>query len=235
MSLQTVLNSKEKFITDLLDTFNGQWDKMSPQLHKSLTALFRSGEFSTDAIQLIFQENGFDDLAGEVAKNYNKMFKMSRQMSSELGQKFILTKDNVALFDEMNNLNLETLLNTKAQIATDLKRFAIEARLEGRSVPEIRKGMTGLFEKMGRNLNAEINTGIRSYEAAIDLTSQLNGGITRFKYVGPYDGKTRDRCSATLGDPKQAEGWTLSEVEESETPFIERGGFNCRHRWVAFV
>lgn len=233
MSLNTILNNKEKIIDDLLDVFNTQWEKMVPDLQKSLISLFKQGEYSANAIQVIFQEFGFDDLAGNTAAVYNKMFKLSEEVSKELGYKFILTEDNRALFAEMNNLNVETLLNTRAQIATDLKRFAIEARLEGRSVANIRRGLEMTFDNMGRRLNTEIITGIRSYESAIDLTSMLNGGITRFKYVGPLDGKTRDICTSTLTDPRNDEGFTLAEVESSQTPFIERGGWNCRHRWIA--
>jgi len=235
MSLQSILKSKEKFIGDLLDTFNGQWEKMSPVLQKSLTTLFRSGEFSTDAIQLIFQEAGFNDLVGEVAANYNQMFKYSRQMSQELGYKFLLTEKNIKLFDAANKLNLEDLLNVRSSIATDLKRFYIEASLEERTVKGIRQGFDGLFKKMGRNLGAEISTGIRSYESAIDLKSMEAGGIEKFVYVGPFDGKTRDSCSATLSNPLQQTGWTAAQVEASETPFIQRGGFNCRHRWLAYA
>ena len=30
-------------------------------------------------------------------------------------------------------------------------------------------------------------------------------------------------------------GWTMEEVSASETPFIQCGGYNCRHEWLPFV
>ena len=224
MSLNSIISSKDKFIANLLVNFDKQWDIMAPKLKRDLVKLFNTGEFSEQAIQIVFQANGFDDMAGVVSGKYNQMFKFSRDVSKELGYNFILTPDNRKLFQQMNDLNLETLLNTKAQIATDMKRFAIESQLENRTVAGMRSGLDRIFTDMGRRLNTEIHTGIRSYESAIDLTSMRNGGITLFRYIGPVDGKTRPVCVSTSSDKRQETGWTMEEVENSETPFIQRGG-----------
>lgn len=235
MSLAQILKNKDAYTQSLLKNFNTIWDGMAPSLQREVTALFRSNNYSITAIENVFTELGFDDLSGEVAIKINKMMQFSADMSKELGYSFMLGRDNIQVFDELSQLNVETLLNTKRQIANDLKRFALRAELEGLKFKDIAAGLKDTFDEMGRRLNTEIYTGIRTFESALDKVSMINGGIEKFKYVGPVDSKNRDACQATLQDKRQETGWTAEEVENSNTPFIERGGWNCRHRWVAYV
>lgn len=235
MSLNQILKNKDAYTQNLLNNFNKIWDSMAPNIQKGVVSLFRSNNYSVSAIENVFSELGFDDLTGEVAIRINKMMKLSSDMSKELGYSFMLGRDNVELFDELSQLNVETLLNTKKQIAHDLKRFALQAELEGLKFKDIAAGLKNTFDEMGRRLNTEIYTGIRTFESSLDKISMINGGIKKFKYMGPVDSKNRDACQATLQDSRQETGWTAEEVENSNTPFIERGGWNCRHRWVAFV
>ena len=235
MSLKSIIASKEKFIQDTIDTFQSQWELLKPNVQKGLIRLFKSGEYSIEAIETIFNNNGFTDLATETARQFNKAFKYSEQISRELGYKFVLTEENAVLFEQMNQLTLDTLVGTGRANAIDLKRFAIESQIEERTTGQIMKGFETIFENSGRRLITEVNTGIRSYNASIGLESMKNADVELFYYFGPYDGHNRDSCKDTLGDPRQSTGWTSADVQSSGTPFIDRGGWNCRHEWVAFT
>ena len=236
MSLQSNLQRREVFIGKLLKEFDTHWDKLAVPMQKQLNALFMSDkDITVNAINKIFQNNGYSDVVKGVSSQFPKMMTFSRDMADEIGYKFLLTSENIKNFDTINNLNIETMLGNSSHTAVDLKRFAMQARLEGQSLANMRAGLIERFETMGRRLNTEIYTGVRMYESAIDLAAMKNAGIELYEYVGPLDGKTRGACLDTLHSNRQATGWTMAQIEESLTPFIQRGGWNCRHRWMAFV
>jgi len=235
MSLKSILASKDKFSQNLVDNFNSQWVKMTPEIRKGLVSIFRAGDYSTESIQAVFQQAGFNNLTDAVAGQYSKMLSFSEQLSKEMGYKFILTNENIALFDQVNTMNFERLINGGISVASDLQRFAIQSQIEGRKFNQIAAGLNDIFETAGRRLNTEIYTGIRNFESSIDKVSQQNAGIEKFVYSGPVDAINRDACRGTLSDNRQSTGWTMEEIENSDTPFVDRGGWNCRHRWLPFI
>jgi hypothetical protein len=59
----------------------------------------------------------------------------------------------------------------------------------------------------------------------------FEGEDIRWTYVGPIDDRTRDICMDTVSNEPD-KGYTEAEVLASNTPFGDRGGFNCRHSWM---
>ena len=57
----------------------------------------------------------------------------------------------------------------------------------------------------------------------------------KFVYIGPNDGVTRDACQEAL--KLFSKPSTRSEIDSAGIPefdgFVNRGGFNCRHRFIA--
>jgi len=235
MSLQTIINNKERFITSTLSKFDKAWNRISVDVQKELVNIFKRSDFDEAFIESVFTKNGYDELMDLTASQFAKTVTFSREISKEVGYNFLLTPENKQLFTQLNDMNFETLINTKKQIASDLRRFAIESQIAQKSRKDIKKGFEQVFENMGRRLNTEVNTGIRMSDEAINKFSYDNAGITKFQYVGPVDRKTRGICLDTLSSKLNSVGFTAAQVEASKTPFITRGGFNCRHTWVPFV
>jgi len=235
LSLQSIINSKEKFITSTLSKFDKAWDGTSFEVQKELINIFKRRDFDEAFIEQVFIKNGYDDLMELTASQFAKTVTFSRDISKEVGYNFLLTPENKQLFGQLNDMNFESLLNTKKQIANDLRRFAIESQLAQQSRAIIKRGFTDIFDNMGRRLNTEVNQGIRMSDEAINKFSYDNAGIELFQYIGPADGKTRGICLDTLSSQQNVKGFTTAQVEDSATPFIVRGGWNCRHSWVPFT
>lgn len=237
MSLKQILKNKEAYINGVVDDFDKVWGKISPQMQRAVKSIFKA-DLSADewklGIEAIFENNGYNAAVEGFVSKYSEMARFSKEMADEIGYKFLLTEENIRTFDKLQAIQLDRLTD-KANYVNDMRRFAIESELQGDSIRRISSGLETIFDNMGRRLNTEIYTGIRTFEAGLDKSSMENAGVERFVYAGPVDNKNRDVCTATLSDPRQSTGWTMKDIEESDTPFITRGNFNCRHRWLPFV
>jgi hypothetical protein len=127
------------------------------------------------------------------------------------------------------------LVGIKDAYRQDIIKFGIRGQVEGLSLKEMTAGLEKMFAEMGRRLNTEAFTGLGLSDALIKKDLFDKAGIEKYYYDGPSDGKTRTSCQSTLSNSKQAEGWSMEEIGASETPFIERGGYNCRHEWLPFI
>ena len=82
----------------------------------------------------------------------------------------------------------------------------------------------------GSQIEAVIATAIANYSRAVTYgIMQEEPDDTRYVYMGPLDGKTRQEC-LTYGS---SEPLTLQEIEEARwgSSLLEGGGHNCRHKW----
>ncbi len=200
---------------------------------KKVMHFFRTGTI-TDNFQLDLFDN-YDALVSEYISRYKEVVKFTGDMATELGYKFALTDEAVRTFDAIQQLDFQKLLDMKGNYSTELRRFALRSQLEGRSAVAAGEGFDKMFLDMGRRLNTEIHTGIANADAFLKKDFYTQAGIEKYVYLGPADDKTRDECQNTLGSDKQNTGWTMADIESSQTPFIQRGGWNCRHEWVAFT
>ena len=75
-----------------------------------------------------------------------------------------------------------------------------------------------------------VNTSLNSYSRQV--TNQMMSiapKTTKYVYIGPVDGRTRDECL----DMASAGALTLDQIltQFGEAVLIDGGGFNCRHKW----
>ncbi|MGB1978231.1 MAG: hypothetical protein ACPHNW_11450 [Pseudoalteromonas tetraodonis] len=101
------------------------------------------------------------------------------------------------------------------------------------SVQQVQKAVGG---DMARYASQQVHDSLTQFDAAINAKIGLDSGATRWQYRGSKDGATRDHCEKHVNKT-----YTLDEMYEiwqgewagksGSDPFINRGGFNCRHRW----
>ena len=233
MSLKSIIQKKDAHFQAMLNKFDTEFRKLSADAQKMIVALFRNGDYSAESLAQAMA--GYDDLINEWAVRNQEAIKYTKMMADELGMSFVITKEAVKNFDTIQSINAENLSKNITSYIADMRKFGVSYKLEGKGLSEITKGLESKFEELGRRLNTEAYTGIRMADASVKQDFFKKAGITKYYYDGPNDSKTRDVCANTLSDPRQADGWTLKEVNTSDTPFIERGGFNCRHEWLPFV
>ena len=233
MSLKTIIEAKDRQFQSMLNKFDKEFTSLTVDAQKQIMSLFRRGDFTMESMSAITQE--YDGLIQEWTIRNQEAIKYTKQMADEMGVKFAITKETVKNFDLIQDINTEALSNNMKSFITDMRKFGMSARLEGKNIGEITIGLEDKFAALGRRLNTEAYTGIRQADAIVKKDFFENAGIELYVYDGPGDNKTRDDCLNTLQDPRQSTGWTIEEINSSNTPFIERGGYNCRHEWMPFV
>lgn len=236
MNLKQILQNQNKHIDKLLLTFDKSFNSLSYDVRKEILYLFRTSDLDLSVIiNQAFESSKYFNEISNFAKHNVEMIQYTKQIANELGYKFALTQGNIELYEQFQNTIFTKLSKNIELYQAEMNGFMIRSQLEGKSINQISSGLGEVFGGMGRRLNTEINTSISISDSMIKKDFYKQAGIDKFVYAGPDDDKTRDTCSSTLNDPRQEMGWTLEEVNNSETPFVERGGFNCRHQWMAFV
>lgn len=235
MSIQSILKQKNYKIDQLVKSFNYEYSVLYPQVFKELQSLFKAGVYNENIIADVFINHGFQELYTEFADEFSSMIKFSKQVSAELGIGFKLTPENYNLLDEVAVQFENNISASMKKYANDLSRIGIQSKF-GMSYQQIVQDLKSSIDDSFRRFETEAYTGITQFDSVMNMQLFDNAGIEKFVYVGPYgDGKNRDACLSTLGDPKQDTGWTRAEIDSSETPFVQRGGYNCRHEWLPWV
>lgn len=237
MSLKSIIQSKDQQIQTIISNFEKEFNAMSEVLQKQLTLLFQRGIYDKETIVNLFSANGYDDIIDSVGNSYFEAIKYTKQIADEIGYKFVLTNDAIERFDLLQEISIDKMLDMKNNYANDMRSFAIQYELEGKRFRELefKNFLNDSFATMSRRLATEAYTGIAIADRALKNDFFSGAGIELYYYDGPNDNVTRDSCRTTLSDSRQSTGWTIQEINASLTPFIECGGWNCRHEWLPFI
>jgi len=133
------------------------------------------------------------------------------------------------------------LANANAYPA-QLKAAAIRALLGG-AVPSGKDGVPGrgagaaairkaLEEALpARQARTLADTALQTFSRAVEREmAEQDPADARYVYIGPVDDRTRPACIEMAA----AGPLTLAEIDERfPGAFVDGGGFNCRHKWVA--
>ena len=233
MSLRKIIQKKDNELQKLLNRFDKEFTSLSFEAKKEIMRLFRSGKFDTESVASAFGKHA--DLINDIINRYPAVVSFSKEMASELGVKFVITKETVKRFDLIQSINEQSLKNNVVSHITELSRIGLLSDLEGLTMGQVAERIAGAFDALGARLNTEIYTGMSMADSVVKRDFFQQAGIEKYYYDGPNDDKTRAVCQHTLDDPRQAAGWTMDEINSSDTPFIERGGWNCRHEWLPFI
>ena len=89
---------------------------------------------------------------------------------------------------------------------------------------------------LARYATQALHDGLMDFDASINTNMAFSAGAKKFIYIGPDDRITRDHCDKHVGKT-----YTLEQIEKEwsgewagkreGSPFVVRGGYNCRHRW----
>lgn len=99
-------------------------------------------------------------------------------------------------------------------------------------------------DRLGNNLRRYATTyatdSINQFSASLTINLANEVGVERFRYRGNVIRDTRDFCKKHINKEYTREEidriWSGSWAGKSPgDPFIVRGGYNCRHRWIPIV
>ncbi len=242
MSIQSIVDAKNNHIDKLVAEFEKEFSRLVKGMRGELGALFKSGDFTHANIEAIFKNRGFDQLSIEFVDKYDELFKYGNQLSAELGHPALsklLTEKSLGLLEKAKIATISEFSNSRSAIINSMYRAGFEAEVQGASFKSIVADLTKSIDDVGRRVGTEAFTGISIFDQTVRAEQLNNAGIDRYIYMGPYDGKNRTACRDVLSHSKQQTGWTMADIQSIANgfgvSFIGRGGYNCRHEWMAFV
>ena len=235
MSIETVLNEKNKLLDTMLAEFSREFETMTRGVRASIAALVRHGIPTRESIIQVFDDAGYTDMVQVFVDKYDALIKQSVALGKEVGIPFVLTDRSLDLLGMIKEVEIGKMLSARESIVNTIIDIGLRREIEGASLRNIIADIESNIEELGRRIGAEAHTGASIFDRTIKSEQFKEAGIEKFVYVGPRDDKTRDSCLSVLGDSRQQVGWTRDEIDASEVSFIGGGGYNCRHEWLPFV
>ncbi len=229
------MDDKTKFFDDLLSEYELEFEKFSTDLKRMLSKFIQTGPHTKAEVATWFAGTGMDRVANEFVSKYDSVIEYTRKVSEASGIPLTLPDRSLAVLSLYKDNQVQNILGASESIMKSVSdasfRYGIgEARL-GTVINEL----GAVIEDSGRRIVTEAVTGASMYDRTIKFQQFTHADIELYFYDGPVDSKNRDECSATLSDGRQNTGWTMAEIQGSQTPFITCGGYNCRHEWLPLV
>jgi hypothetical protein len=89
---------------------------------------------------------------------------------------------------------------------------------------------------MAKHASQMVHDSLNQFNASVHVGIGKQAGATKWKYVGSADSANRSHCAKHVGkvytEEEIADKWSGTWAgKASGSPFVVRGGFNCRHHW----
>ena len=135
-----------------------------------------------------------------------------------------------------------------SQTMDKLQETFIDHVINGKSKDElinnIRGIVSGSVDRAGRSFASHAKTlaqdSLMNYYSVANIGVAKDAGVDKFKYYGSVITTTRPWCSGHVGKT-----YTLKQIQAFDgqgwagkkpgSTMINRGGYNCRHRWVGII
>jgi hypothetical protein len=217
----------------------------------------RSGRLTSDAINLrraismrtaVAREFGVYYDAAETVTDYRPVLKDVGKVLKDAGISKAITKGDVSLitafsddaFSEMSGVGQQYA----AQISERIYTGVVTGDLLEDMTQDISQMLVGGTDKAGRPMASHSKTIATTRYMEVDSVilrkKSDEAGITKFKYAGSLIKDSRKWCVDHVNKT-----YTLEEIDNWESqkwqgkksgdPFVVRGGWNCRHRWLPVV
>ena len=118
-----------------------------------------------------------------------------------------------------------------ANASESLRGYLVQSVLGGKTRAEIKAGLALIPEIKTANVNTIVDTMLRNFGRSVNaVMSEALPQTQKYYYLGALDEKTRDECLNMI----MAGELTRDEIDvQFPDAFLNGGGFNCRHSWVA--
>jgi hypothetical protein len=217
----------------------------------------KNGRLRSDAISLrqaiqtrreIAREFGKYNIAVSSTVNYTPVLADVSNILGEAGLSKAISKADKDVIKILSQDGLSSMTALSDTYATQVASKVYSEVLSGGTVSDltldIRQLLIGETDRAGRPMvnhaKTIANTGYHEADAIIMEQKTEELGIEKFKYTGSLIKDSRDWCVA-----HKDQILTMAEIQEwddqkwqgkkSGNPFITRGGWNCRHRWIPVV
>lgn len=231
MATQDQIDQHDQLMRSLVDEFGAGLDPLFTEFFDNLAAI---QDPTREQIQREFER--FRAYVRENLQQLQSVVSSSVEMNATaLGE--TITPNQQAniqrLASEVEASVNATLDETQNSVISSLVMGAVAGAATAAVIGELRTAS----ESRKRTITNSFNNSLRNFDGAV--TRVRAPQEQRYRYVGGVIEESRDFC-------RNLDGVVLSESEirdiwNSETwqgkepgdPFVVRGGYNCRHMWVA--
>lgn len=229
------MSDKTIFFDDLLSQYELEFEKFSTELKRLLSKFIQSGPHTSAEVTAWFEGTGMSQIATGFVNKYDSVIQYTQQVAKASGIPLVLPDRSLSLLALFKENQVDNIMNAAGIINKGVVdasfRYGIGESKLSTIIAELGKGI----DIAGRRIVAEAVTGASMYDRAIKFEQFKHADVELYFYDGPVDSKNRDVCASTLSSPKQSTGWTIGDIQSSETPFVSCGGYNCRHEWLPMV
>ena len=222
-AVESFMSNIEKIENELKDDLEKMAYKMKDMTDTELLNTTKRLNFLQELV-----EKGYGDEINNLMNEYDVLLANAVKEAKRRGIA-PLKSETVQALQQLKDLDTEILLGRASGFSNDLKKLMFTNIYSGTSITEI---VAQLRETIlaTHQLNVTVNTGLRQF-SDFSRYNIFKGENVRWTYVGTQDSRTRPACVSTHNN-EPSEGYTEAQVNDSDTPFGVRGGFNCRHSWM---
>lgn len=233
-----------------LDFYNKELANIQGQLIDKLDSLVIGLSRLTDAelIQIAKQINFFTELE---ALGYTSLLtKVKTTYLDEIAfifgelnkqQLASITIANVEILKDLAEFELSYLTNSVVSYSDNLKNAMFRSIVTGETNTQVLQNLRNGFG-VGKFISSSessflINDAFATFSNATRAKVFSEFPDMRFKYVGPKDDKVRPACKEVFKVVAERGPLTIKEINALQIQgfegFSRRGGYNCRHDWIA--
>lgn len=216
-----------------------------------------NGRLISDAINLkkalqmrknIAKEFGKYNEAARLASDFSPISKELDIIFKEAGISKAITRADRSILKTLSGDSFNQMTSLGDQYSAQISNRIYASVLVGDSVEdltvEVSQLLVGGTDKAGRPMAAHAKTiATTGYREADSIILEKKGEefeIEKWEYAGSLIKDSREWCANHVGKT-----YTMEEIREWEerswkgkkegNPFVTRGGWNCRHRWLPAV
>jgi hypothetical protein len=237
---------KDPFI--YYDNFASEMERIQRKLYIDIQRSLEGFDTQTEMFQTISQIDFFQRLQGQGLETAISRYLDSLDLLvlEQLQAKGGATGVNLEVFDVMQKLQANVLLQRAEMFSSEFKYQLLNGIITGKSTKDIRANLLPRIQEQVVYLpnwfNSMMSTAHSQYSAT--LLTEIWGDDENAKYelIGPYDERTRPSCIHALEiQKKNPDGFTKEEIDNGALGQYEFKGkmynydfnrenlFNCRH------
>lgn len=229
------MDDKVIFFDDLLSQYELEFQAFSTQLKRMLSVFIQGGPHTSAEVTAFFEGTGFDAVANGFVAKYKSVIDYTKQVSKASGIPMVLPDRSLSLLSLYKDNQVQKILGASEEIMRTVTDASFRYGIGESKLNTIINELSAVIDTTGRRIVTEAVTGASIYDRTIKFEQFKHADVEKYFYDGPVDSKNRDECAATLGDGRQSTGWTIADIQSSQTPFTTCGGYNCRHEWLPMV
>lgn len=233
---------QDEFIERLGETYTRLTLKLGAELRKlTSTEGLIDVALARQQVDRIFLESGyFEEIGNLVNEGYQRVINESFLQYQELfGENFQFSEVSLSRIQSLKELDISQFEKLTDDAEELITREVINTQFGAISVKDAIEEMTQIIDgKLVRYANTWVNTAIQGVYSESNVMLALDNGFEQFLYVGVMDQLTRPFCRMYLGETKTMPQWNKLNKDpvragQPNPVSIYRGGYNCRHQFVA--